>query len=152
MYMRAVPMGWLGAVDVLQSMARRLVFDTCRVPTEAELRKDKELPEPDIAVVCMGGFDYVERVSLLDSAFDGTGPQRFKEVSDFVDACRKLNFPLNASKSLVRGLRANTLGGEIDGVIGKVSHSREKNCKLMCKTLALLSLDSVSQTSRQHWA
>ena len=40
-YMRAVPMGWLGAVDVMQSMARRLVFDTCRVPPEAELRKDR---------------------------------------------------------------------------------------------------------------
>ena len=90
MYMRAVPMGWLGAVDVMQSMARRLVFDACRVPPEAELRKDKELPEPDIAVVCMDGFDYVERVNLLDSAFNGTGPKRFKEVSDFVDTCRKL--------------------------------------------------------------
>ena len=42
-YMRAVPMGWLGAVDVTQSMARRLVFDTCRVPPEAELRKDTSL-------------------------------------------------------------------------------------------------------------
>ena len=40
-YMRAVPMGWLGAVDVMQSMARRLVTDTCRVPPEAELRKDR---------------------------------------------------------------------------------------------------------------
>ena len=39
-YMRAVPMGWLGAVDVTQSMARRLVFDTCSVPPEAESRKD----------------------------------------------------------------------------------------------------------------
>ena len=40
-YMRAVPVGWLGAVDVMQSMARRLVFDTCRVPPESELRKIK---------------------------------------------------------------------------------------------------------------
>ena len=43
-YMRAVPMGWLGAVDVMQSMARRLVFDTCRVPPEAELRRGKRAP------------------------------------------------------------------------------------------------------------
>ena len=56
MYMRAVPMGWLGAVDVMQSMARRLVFDTCRVPPEAELRKDKELPEPDVAVRSLHGW------------------------------------------------------------------------------------------------
>ena len=40
-YMRAVPMGWLGAVDVMRFMARRLVFNTCKVPTETELRKDR---------------------------------------------------------------------------------------------------------------
>ena len=98
----------------------------------------------------MDGFDYVERVNLLDSAFNGTGPKRLKEVSDFVDTCRKPGLPLNVSKSLIRGLRANTLGGEIDGVSGKASHSREKSFKSMCKVLALLSLDSVSQTSLQH--
>ena len=100
----------------------------------------------------MDGFDDVERVNLLGSAFNGTGPKRSKEVSDFVDTCRKLGLPSNVSESLIRGLRANTLGGEIDGVTGKVSHSREKSSKLMCKTLALLSLGSVSQTSLQHWA
>ena len=133
-------------------MARRLVFDTCRVPLEAELRKDKELPEPDVAVVCMDGFDYVERVNLFGSAFNGTGPKRFKEVSDFVDTCRKSGLPLGVSKSLIRGLRANTLGGEIDGLCGKVSHSRENSFQFMCKTLAFLSLDSVAQTSLPHWA
>ena len=74
----------------------------------------------------MGGFDYVERVNLLNSAFNGTGPKRSKEVSDFVNTCRKLGLPLNVSKSLIRGLRANTLCGEIDGLSGKVSHSRGK--------------------------
>ena len=58
-------MGWLGAVDVMPSMARRLVFNTCNVPPEAELRKNKELPEPDLAVVCMDGFHYVERLTHL---------------------------------------------------------------------------------------
>ena len=79
----------------------------------------------------MDGFDYVERVNLLDSAFNGTGPKRYKEVSDFVDTCRKPGLSLNVSKSLIRGLRANTLGGEIDGVTGKVCHSREKSFTLM---------------------
>ena len=75
----------------------------------------------------MDGFDYVERVNLFDPAFNGTGPKRSKGVSDFVDTCRKLGLPLNVSKSLIRGLRANTLAGEIDGVSGKVSHSRENS-------------------------
>ena len=100
----------------------------------------------------MDGFDYVERVNLLGPAFNGTGPKRSEEVSDFVETSRKLGLPLNVSKSFIRGLRANTLGGGIDGITGKVSHSREKSSTFMCKTLALLSLDSVSQTSLQHWA
>ena len=83
----------------------------------------------------MGGFDYVERVNLVNSAFNGTGPTRFKEVSDFVDTRRKLGLPLNVSKSLIRGLRANTLGGEIDGVSGKVFHSREKSLNLGVRPL-----------------
>ena len=75
----------------------------------------------------MDGLDYVERVNLFDSAFNGTGPKRFKEVPDFVDTCRRLGLLLNGSKSFIRGLRANTLGGEIDGLTVKVSHSREKS-------------------------
>ena len=54
----------------------------------------------------MGGFDYVERVELFDSSFNGGGPKRFKEISDFVDTCRKLGLPLKGAKSLIRGLRA----------------------------------------------
>ena len=40
----------------------------------------------------------------------------------------------------------------MNGVSGKVSRSREKSFKFLCKTLALLSLGSVSKTSLQHWA
>ena len=100
----------------------------------------------------MDGFDYVERVKLIDSSLNGKDPRRSKEITGFVDTCRKLGLPLNVSKSLIRGLRANTSGGEIDGEAGRISHSREKSFEFMCKSLALLSLDSVSQTSLQHWA
>ena len=37
-YMRAVSMGWLGAVDVMQAMARRLFFNDCGVSPSTELR------------------------------------------------------------------------------------------------------------------
>ena len=39
--------------------------------------------------------------------------KRSKEVSGFADTCRKLGLPLKVSESLIRGLRANTLGGEM---------------------------------------
>ena len=55
-------MGWLGAVDVMQAMARRLIFKDCGVPPSTELRKDSNLPEGDVSIVCMDGFDFIRRV------------------------------------------------------------------------------------------
>ena len=49
-------MGWLGAVDVMQAMARRLIFKDCGVSPCTELRKDSNLPERDVSVVCMDGL------------------------------------------------------------------------------------------------
>ena len=56
--MRAVPMGWIGAVDVMQCMARQLVYGTCKVPAHTELRKDRGVPPEEVSIVCMDGFDY----------------------------------------------------------------------------------------------
>ena len=100
----------------------------------------------------MDGFDYVERVKLISSGFNKDVSQRPKEVFQFVETCRKLGLPLSASKSLIRGLSACTLGGEIDGVAGKISQSRDKTFKYLCKSLTLLSFESVSQVTLQHWA
>ena len=61
-YMRAAPMGWLGAVDIMQAMARRLIFKDCGVPPSTELRKGGNFPEGDVSIVCMGGFDFIRRV------------------------------------------------------------------------------------------
>ena len=33
-----------------------------------------------VAVVCMDGFDYVERVKLIDSSLNGKDPKRSKEI------------------------------------------------------------------------
>ena len=41
--MRTVPMGWVGAVDLMQSMARRLVFKTCEINPGTEMHKRKEI-------------------------------------------------------------------------------------------------------------
>ena len=51
-------MGWLGAVDVMQAMARRLLFGDCGVSPSTELRKDSNLPEGDASIVCVDGFDF----------------------------------------------------------------------------------------------
>ncbi|CAK0841665.1 unnamed protein product [Prorocentrum cordatum] len=138
--MRAVPMGWVGAVDVMQYMARKLVFHTAAVSPICELRKDKAVPSEDIAIVCMDGYDHLSKVKiLLDGlAEDPAGEGRSEAMDRFVAVCAAQGVPLNAGKSLVRGLRAGVLGGEIDGLRGRFLHSRDNSLKL-CMTVASTS-------------
>ena len=150
-YMRAVPMGWLGAVDVMQAMARMLIFEDCGVPPGTELRKDSNLPEGDVSICCVDGFGFTRRVKVLGDMFDAPSRKRSDEMGSFINTCRDLGLPLNASKQLIHGLRASVLGGEVDGFNGRIMHSREKGIKLMLKTLVFLTFGQVSQTHVQHW-
>eukprot|EP00959_Pyramimonas_sp_CCMP1952_P236423 4940672-Pyramimonas_sp.AAC.1 len=72
-------------------------------------------------------------------------------MQNFVDVCGQCKIPLNVGKSLVRGLRASILGGEVDGARGRLVHSRTKGHKVVCKTVALLTTDEWSQAAMQHW-
>ena len=128
-YMRAVPMGWLGAVDVMQAMARRLIFKDCGVPPSTELRKDSNLLECDVSIVCMDGFSFITRVKALGDMF-APSRKRSDEMESFINTCRDLGLLLNASKQPIHGLRASVLGGEFDGSNGRIMHSREKGIKL----------------------
>ena len=49
-------------------------------------------------------------------------------------------------------VNSTMLGGELDGVLGVLRHSREKGQVLALRSLALLSLRSVPQVAVQHWA
>ena len=50
-YMGAVPMGWSGAVDSMQAMARLLFVNVCGDSPSTELRKDINLPEGDVSIM-----------------------------------------------------------------------------------------------------
>ena len=125
-YMRAVPMGWVGAVDVMQAMARRLILIDCGVAPSTELQKDSNLPEGDVSIVRVGGFDLFRRVKVLGDMLDAPSRKRSDEMGSFINTCRDLGLPLNASKQLIHGLRASVLVGEIDGFNGRVMHSRRR--------------------------
>ena len=80
-------MGWLGAVDVMQAMARRLIFEDCGVPPSTELRKDSNLPEGDVSSVCMGGFDFIRRVEVWGTCLmrlPGKGLMKWDHFSTLV--------------------------------------------------------------------
>ena len=167
-YMRGIPMGWIGAVDVVQAFARRLVFQEAGVAAACELRKDKPLPAPDVAIVCMDGFDYIARVQLLGDVIneeqEGAGQlvkplgeptlagQRSEAMVRFVSTCKQFGIPLNWAKRLVRALRGPILGGEFDGLVGTLRHGRQKALKLICKSVVLVGEPTWSQGAVQHWA
>ena len=64
---------------------------------------------------------------VLGDMFDAPSRKRPDEMESFINICRDLSLPLNASKQLIHGLRASVLGGEIDGFNGRTMHSREKS-------------------------
>ena len=60
---RAIPIGWMGAVELLQDVARRLVFRTTRVPAGSEFLPRGPLPfaEP-ISVTCLDDCNFIQKV------------------------------------------------------------------------------------------
>ena len=77
-------MGWLGAVDVMQAMARRLIFEDCGVPPSTELRKDSNLPEGDVSVVCMDGLILLGELkswATCSMCLPGKGPMKLNHLS-----------------------------------------------------------------------
>ena len=66
--------------------------------------------------------------------------------------CRKRGLPLNEGKSVLQSYCATILGGELDGVAGRLMHARDKSFRLSARSLALLSLPLVPQVAAQHWA
>ena len=90
------PMGWINAVDVIQNFIRNFVFQIVGVPAELEMRRDKVMPEDEVAVTCMDGFDLVSKVRLINGTLagglveDGRVPgSRSGIMARFVDACRR---------------------------------------------------------------
>ena len=155
---RAIPMGWTNAVDLIQNFARNFVFDTCGIPPSLEVCPGRPFPSCDAAVVCMDGFDYFTKLRIDQDElrrvqgvlkFDSAG--RSSELSRFVLECQRRNLPLNEGKSVLQKFCSSVLGGELDGLRGVLMHARDKNFKFASRTLALLSLPEVPQVALQHW-
>ena len=147
---QTVPMGWIGAVDVMQYMARALVFDTCGIDPATELHKDRPLPSgPDITIVCMDGIDHVRKASAVLRC--AGGPAESEGHRRFVETCARLRLPLNAGKRLLRASHGVLLGGELDGLRGWLSHARSKAEALVAKAVVLLGTALWTDGALQHW-
>ena len=145
--MRAVPMGVVFAVEIMQSMARRFVFKLCDVRRETELNKDFPIPDKQISVVCMDGFDVIRRIQELGDMLAAQQVHESPEHRRFVDRCAAIGLPLNVGKRLVGALHGPILGGELDGLQGRLLHARSKAHKLVGKSLALVSMGTWTQAA-----
>lgn len=62
--LRVVPMGWTTSVGIIQNCIGRFVFQACGVSPDLEVQGGKLVPFGDAVVVCMDGYDLIQRGSL----------------------------------------------------------------------------------------
>ena len=134
-----VPMERGAAVDLIQHVARRIVFGMAKIPPELEVKPEGLFPHDGAWVlVYLDGLDVVRAVSDRFAARSAAEAGRERLRDQFVDTCDNLNSPLNAGKRLVRALGGPVLGGEIDGERGLLSHNRSKGLELFARYVAFL--------------
>ena len=149
-----VPMGWVGAVDVIHHVARNIVFKLARVPSTTEVRPRGLFPDHGpYSLVCMDGIDIVSRVRQAGTRRDGTSAtrrgenslaERFQEVDQrWASRCTRGKgwselrvAPFWEQKSTVSE--------------GNVRHGRKKGHALVLRTLLLLETARWTATPLQH--
>ena len=146
-----VPMGWSGAVAVIQAVVRRLVFGDAAVDVQTEIAKCKEFPQgPNYSLVYLDSFDYI-RVRCRKAVAGEVGHES-PEHARFCEVCQRWGLPLNAGKSLVGSYLASLQGGEFDGQQGLLAHGRKRGRHLLRLSLALASQAAWPESVLRHWA
>ena len=89
-----VPTGWVGAIDVIQHVARNIVFKLAPVPSTTEVRPRCLFPDHGpYSLVCMDGIDIVSQVRQADTRRGGTSATRRGEkglAERFQEVCAEM--------------------------------------------------------------
>ena len=109
--LRTVPMGWLSAVGIVQAAIRHLAFVEAGLPLEAEVRKDKPLPEKEQFLLYLDSVDQLRVVSKRMAALSKGEPS--EDHVKFEAACKAHGLPRNSSKRLAGALHGSLQGGEL---------------------------------------
>ena len=101
-------MVWVGAVDLTQQIARRLVFNIAGVPRASEVSSTGSFPSHrPYGLFYVDGMDVI---SSLNAPANGTP----SFINCFRLACGRLKLPLHVGKRVVRTSSAPILGAELD--------------------------------------
>ena len=85
-----VPTGWVAAVDLIQQVARRIVFGMAKIPPELEVKSEGLFPHDGAwVVVYLDGLDVVRAVS--DQSAARSAPEAGRER--LRDQCDNLKLP-----------------------------------------------------------
>ena len=148
---RTVPMGWRGAVDLVQHCVRHIVFELAEIDPLSEIRKGADFPPgPMYSIVYLDSFDHIRvlarNLALRAEDTESAEHKRFKTV------CAELGLPFNVAKSLVGNFKGTLQGGEFDGWQGFFGHKRSRSHRLVYLTLGLILQEFVSTPAARHWA
>ena len=148
--MRVVPMGWINAVSLMQTVVRQLVFGLSKVPETSEVSKLKWFPTDDsISVVYLDSYDEVRRVKAeYKGLLEGTSSKRHKS---FVATCEELGLPLNQGKRLIGAVQGTLQGGDLGGQTGTFGASHDKKVGLMGIASALLGQGRATEFELRHF-
>jgi hypothetical protein len=148
--MEAVPMGWLNAVSVIQSVVRTLVFEGASVPEDSEVAKIKRMPTTDdLTDICLDSYDEVRRLDAqCAEALEGKASARHLR---FKKLCEEKGLPLNDAKRLVGATRGCLQGGMLDGKKGWYKLAGEKQADLISLGMSMLTLFEWKEFEIRHF-
>ena len=147
--MGVVPMGWINAVTVIQSVVRTLVFQGAQVPESSEVAKIKQMPDTDdLTIIYLDSYDELRKLDLqCAEVLEGKPSSRHIR---FQQICEEKGLPLNTAKKLVGATRGTLQGGLLDGRKGWYKLAPDKQVDLVSLCLGLVTTPSWREFQVRH--
>ena len=147
--MAVVPMGWINAVTVIQSVVRSLVFQGAQVPEASEVAKIKQMPDTDdFTVIYLDSYDELRKLDAQwAEVLEGKPSARHVK---FQEVCQEKGLPLNQAKRLVGATRGTLQGGLLDGKKGWYKLAPDKQVDLISLCLGLVTAPKWREFQLRH--
>ena len=112
-----------------QAVVRRICYEWANITKETGVH---------LLLFCLDG---VEKLSRTQRGVQSPGESHAGTA--FVDACKRLDVPLNVGKRVTQAAVATLWGADVDGREGRLLQSRQKSEALASPILTLLNLEKV---------
>ena len=148
--LKAVPMGWAGAVAVAQAVARAtFALPNPRLPL---LRADGPFPvnEASVAIPYLDDWNQISVCSKEGCGSGlawGTTPEQVR-LRAHLDA---VGLPVNATKSVLGVTTARVLGLQVGGRLPAVAPAPRESARLLCASAFLAAAKAVSPKAVERW-